>query len=175
MKRLSILITTLMLISFVLSACGGSSGSDPVSVVKDLMNVVQSKNFDAIGNYACAAVKDQITTTFNPAGGLAGTGIDTKKMLDAMTITLSDMKFDKTSETADKATVQVKGKIAIKIDRDKFKGVLAEIFKAQSGSTPDDATLNQALDAAASQFEQGQDIDNAMNLVKEGGKWVVCE
>ncbi|MFN8596456.1 MAG: hypothetical protein U0559_09775 [Anaerolineae bacterium] len=176
MKRLTWLLIALMLAGAVLTACGGNSSGDPVSVVKELMNVVQAKNFDAISNYACAAMKDQITQTFNPVGSLAGSGVDAKKALDAMTITLADMTYEKTSETADKAAVQVKGKFTIKIDRDKLKAFLVDLFKAQgTGIEPTDDMINQALDAAAAQFEQGQDVNSTMNLIKENGKWVVCE
>lgn len=177
MKRLSWLLVVLMVAAVVSAACGGGgSGSDPVGVVKDLMNAVQSKNFDAVGNYACAAVKDQITQTFNPAGSLAGTGVDTKKMLDAMTITMTDMTYTKTNETADKATVQVKGKVSIKMDREKFKAFLTDMIKSQaSGVTPTDDMINSALDSAMAQFENAQDVDNTMNLIKENGKWVVCQ
>ncbi len=176
MKRLTWLMVVLMVAAFVSTACGGGSGSDPVGVVKDLMNAVQSKNFDAVGNFACAAVKDQITQTFNPAGSLAGTGVDTKKRLDAMTITMTDMTYNKTSETADKATVQVKGKVSIKMDREKFKAFLTDMIKSQaSGVTPTDDMINSALDSAMAQFENAQNVDNTMNLVKENGKWVVCQ
>lgn len=173
MKRLSILVVIVMVLGVLLSACGGGAASDPAGVVKDMMQAVTNKQFDKVADFACAAQKDQIKNAFNPAGALGAAGIDVNKMLDAMTISFSNADITKVSESGDKATVQVKGTLSIKVDREKFKSFLADVMKAQ-GQTVSDDMLNTVLDQAASQFEKGQDINSQVDVVKENGKWLVC-
>jgi hypothetical protein len=175
MKRLNSLLAVLFVLSIVLTACGGSSGADPVSAVKDLMQAVQDKKFDALGNLVCAAQKDELTATFDPAASMAGTGIDVKAMLDAMTISTSNVQYTKKSETGDNAVVAITGNMTVKIDRVKFTPILKQILKAQSGQDVTDDQVNQIMDAAISSLEQGQDLTQDMVVVKENGKWVVCK
>ena len=175
MKRISVLITVLIVMGVLLTACGGgSSGADPVGAVKDLMQAVQDKKFDTLGNLVCAAQKDALTKTFDPSASLGGTGIDVKAMLDAMTISTSGVEYTKKSESGDNAVVAIKGNMTVKIDRAKFKPILQQILKAQ-GQDVSDEQLNQFMDLAAGQFESGQDLSQDMVVVKENGKWVVCK
>jgi cytochrome c556 len=174
MKRLSIVMIAVMVLSVLLSACGGgAAASDPTAVVKDAMQAVADKKFDKLAEMTCAAKKADVEKIFNPAGALAGAGIDVQKMLDAMTISLQDPTYTKTSEAGDKAKVQMKGKMSIKVDKEKFKVVLLDILKAQGQELPADQ-IDPILDMAVSQVEQTQDIDNAIDVVKENGKWVIC-
>jgi predicted small secreted protein len=174
MKRISVLIAVLIVISILLTACGGSSGADPVSAVKDLMQAVQDKKFDQLGNLVCAAQKDALIKTFDPSASLGGSGIDVKAMLDAMIISTSGIEYTKKSESGDKAVVAIKGNMTLKIDRAKFKPILQQILKAQ-GQDVTDEQLNQFMDMAASSLEKGQDLSQDMAVVKENGKWVVCK
>jgi hypothetical protein len=173
MKRLSVVMIVVVVLSVLLTACGGGAANDPVSVVKDMMQAITDKKFDKLADLACAAQKDKIKDALNPAGALAGTGIDVNKMLDAMTFTFSNPDISKVSESGDKATVQVKGKMTIKLDREKFKPILKDILKAQGQDVSDDQ-LDQFMGLAAGQIESGQDIDNKVEVVKENGKWLVC-
>ena len=175
MKRISVLISVLIVMGVLLTACGGgSSGADPVSAVKDLMQAVQDKKFDTIGTLVCAAQKDAVTKTFDPSAALSGSGIDAKAMLDAMTITMSNVEYTQKSVTGDNAVVSLKGTMNIKIDRDKFKPILQQILKS-TGQDASDALVNQVMDQALSSLEKGTDLAQDMVVVKENGKWVVCK
>ncbi len=173
MKRLSVVMIVVIVLSVLLTACGGGAANDPVGVVKDMMQAITSKQFDKAADFACAAQKDQIKNAFNPAGALASAGIDASKILDAMTFSFTNPDITKVSESGDKATVQVKGKLAIKVDREKFKPVMKDLLKAQGQDVSDDQ-LNQFMDLALGQMESGQDINSQVEVVKENGKWLVC-
>ncbi len=173
MKRLSVFVVALLVLSALLSACGGGAASDPTGVVKDMMQAVTNKQFDKIADFACAAQKDNIKNALDPASQMGAAGIDVNKMLDAMTISFSNAEYNKVSESGDKATVQVKGTLTIKMDREKFKSFLSDMMKAQ-GQTLSDDMLNTVLDQAASQFEKGQAINSQVDVVRENGKWLVC-
>ncbi len=175
MKRLSVIMVVIIVMSALLTACGGggASGSDPVGVVKSAMQAVVDKKFDQLAGMTCAAQKDKVTQAFNPAGALGAAGVDVNKILDAMTISFQNPEYTKVSEDADKAVVQMKGKLSIKFDKDKLKAVMKDVMKAQGQDVSDDQ-LNSILDMMASQMEQGQDMDQKVDVVKENGKWVFC-
>lgn len=174
MKRLSIVMIVVMVMGVLLAACGGgATASDPTAVVKEAMQAVADKKFDKLAEMTCAAKKADVENIFNPAGALAGAGIDAQKVLDAMTITIQDAEYTKVSETGDKAEVQMKGKMNIKLDKEKFKVVMMDILKAQGQELPADQ-IDPILDMAVSQVEQTQDVDNKIDVVKENGKWVIC-
>ncbi len=176
MKRLNTVLAVLFILSVVLTACGGGAAADPVATVKAAMDAVVSKQFDKIVEYSCAAKKDEVAGQLNPAAQLANAGMDeatTKQLLDSMNITLTGGEFTKISEEGDKAQVQMKGTLTMKFDREKLKTVVATLLKAQ-GMEATDELVNQALEQISGQLEQGQSIDNKVDLVKENGKWVIC-
>ena len=173
MKRLSVVMVVIFVLSALLTACGGAAASDPVGVVKAAMQTVVDKKFDQLAAMTCAAQKDKVAQGFNPAGALGATGADASKILDAMTITLVNPEYTKVSEDANAAVVQMKGTLSIKFDKDKLKGIMQDVLKAQ-GQTVTDEQLTAGLDALAGQMEQGQTLDQKVNVVKENGNWVFC-
>lgn len=174
MKRLSVVLIAVIVMSALLSACGsGGAAADPTSALKDAMQAVADKNFDKLAELTCAAKRDQVKDTFNPATALGATGVDTAKVLDAMTISLKDPTYTKVSEEGDKAVVQFKGTMSMKFDMAKFKVIMKEVLSAQ-GQTVTDAELDAGLAMIAGQLEQGQELDQKIDMVKEGGKWLMC-
>ncbi len=175
MKRISMLVLVALLLGLMLAACGGgAAGSDPTATVKDLMQAVADKKLDKIADYACADKKDEIAKQFDFASALGGSGLDPQKVMDLMTISFSNAEYNKVSESGDKATVHMKANLSIKIDKEKFKAVVQDVLKAQGQDLPADQ-LGPLVDSAAAQLENGQTIDNNVELIKENGKWVVCQ
>ncbi len=175
MKRNSVLVLAALLLSLGLAACGGSAAaSDPVATVKDMMQVVSNKQVDKIVDYACASQKDSVKKQFDFASALGGTGMDAQKVLDAMSISFENPEYTKVSESGDKATVHMKAKLVMKIDKEKFKSIVADVMKAQGQELPAEQ-ISPLIDQMAAQFEQGQAIDNDIQMVKENGKWLVCQ
>jgi len=174
MKRLSAVMIVIIVLSALLTACGGgAASSDPAAAVKSAMTAVTEKNFDKLSEFVCAAQKDKVQQSFNPAGALGAAGVDAQKLLDAMTIKIENGEFTKLSESGDKAEVQMKGKLTISVDKEKFKAVMVEIAKAQGQDLPADQ-MDQVLDMVMGQFSQGIDLDEKVAVVKEGGKWLMC-
>lgn len=105
LKRM-ILLFAAALLGLTLFACGGGSDS-PEGVTEKAMEVMAAMDVDSLGEYVCDQVKEQA------AAGMALA----KAMMDAqkMTMKLSDMKYEKTGEEADKATVHVTGTVTIKM------------------------------------------------------------
>jgi hypothetical protein len=174
----AIVVSLASVLSLLLTACGGApSGGDPVSVVKAAMAAVTSKQFDKLSELACAAKKDSVTSQLNPAAALTGQGLgkeDVQKLLDAMTISFDNAEFGTPTITGDSASIPMKGKMSMKFDREKLKGVLKSMLATQGLANATDDQINQALDMVAGQLEQGQQVDTTVDLIKENGKWVIC-
>ncbi|CAG0931050.1 hypothetical protein TFLX_01975 [Thermoflexales bacterium] len=174
MKRLSVVMIVIIALSALLTACGGgAAAADPVGAVKEAMQSVVDKKFDRLVELTCTAKRAEIEKSLNPAEALGAAGVDANKILDAMTISLQNPEYTKISEEGDKAVVQFKGKMAIKFDLEKFKAVMKEVLAAQ-GQTVTDEQLDQGLQMLVGTFEQGQDLDQKIEVVKENGKWVYC-
>ena len=169
MKRLSVLMIAVAVFSVLLAACGGGAGSDPVATVKELTQVMMDKKFEKIPDYLCAAQKE----SFKKQLESASTGIDLKSLLDMMTITFENPQYTVVSQSEDKATVQMKAKLIIKVDREKFKALTVEMMKNQGVELPEEQ-IAPLIEPAIAQLEAGQQTDSPMQLVKENGKWVVC-
>jgi hypothetical protein len=175
MKRLSIVMVVIFVLSALLAGCGGggAAANDPAGTVKAAMQAVVDKKFDQLADMTCAAQKDKVKQTFNPAGALGAAGVDATKILDAMTISMQNAEYTKVSEEGDKAVVQMKGTLSIKFDKEKLKTVMKDVLKAQ-GQDVTDEQLSAGLDMLAGQMEQGQSMDQKVDVVKENGKWVFC-
>jgi hypothetical protein len=182
-KRLSILVFLALALSLALAACGGGDGDDagdPTKVVKDLMKAIEDKKFDKIPDFACAAQKEEVADTFDfgamMTDSFGGVDIDPQKVLDAMNFKVSNLEVKEVSKSDDKATVHVKGRLEIKIDPEKFKDVVRELLKAQGMTDVPDSLIDQAMEAVVPQLEEfGEDLDDDLALIKEGGKWVICD
>jgi hypothetical protein len=122
MKRLSLVMIALIALSAFLTACGGGgAASDPTNVVKEAMQAVADKKFDKLAELTCAAKRADIENIFNPAGALAGAGVDAQKVLDAMTISIQDAQYTMVSEQPT-AVVQMKAKMNINRPREVQSG-----------------------------------------------------
>jgi hypothetical protein len=173
MNRQSKVLAVLLLASVVLSACGGSAG-DPVATVKELMQVVQDKKFDSIADYVCAERKDEVARQLDFRSSLGGIGFDAQKLVDAMTIDLSNVQYAKVSESGDTAVVNIQGDMKLQIDREMIRDLVVELLQAQGIEQVSDDMINSTLDVMAAQLESGIDISTDVDLVKEGGAWKVC-
>jgi hypothetical protein len=174
MKRLSVVMIAVIVLSTLLAACGGGVASDPVGVAKAAMQAVVDEKFDQLAELTCAAQKDKVKQSFNLAGAFGASGVDAAKILDTMTISFQNPEYAKVSEEGDKAVVQIKGKMLIKFDREKLKPILKEVLKARGQQNTEDDVLNVQLDMIEIQSAQGQDMDEKVNIVKENGKWAFC-
>jgi len=180
-KRFSLYVLLTLVLSLLLAACGGGDGDsdDPTAVVKDLFKAIEQKKFDKIPDYACEAQKEEVSQTFDfgaiMADSMGGADVDPQKILDAMSFKVSNLDVSEVSKSGDNATVHVKGKLEITVDPDKFKDVVKDLLKAQ-GMEVTDELLDQFAGPAMEGFKDfGQELDDDLNLVKEGGKWLICD
>jgi hypothetical protein len=91
-----------------------------------------------------------------------------------MTVSFTNVTTKEVSKTDTTAKVHVTGDIAIKIDPEKFKTVAKAMFTAQ-GLPADDATIDAMVAGMANSMSSTQKIDSDIDVVNEGGKWLICQ
>ena len=170
------LLFVVLLLSMVLTACGGgSSGGDkPVDAVKGVVKAMEKLDVSEARKYVCAAHKDAIPDLESDLAELEELGIDAEKFLDAMKVEMSDMKYEEKSKDDDKAVVHVSGKIVFDIDLDALRPLFAELFESM-GLEPTDEMLDEMMADFAGDMGEEATIDGDVNLVKEGDDWLVCD
>ena len=67
MKRLSVLLSALVLSGVLLSACGNSVANDPASVVQGMFQALQTKNISAMQSLTCAEERSAVELKGNDA------------------------------------------------------------------------------------------------------------
>ena len=91
-----------------------------------------------------------------------------------MTISFDNAEFGTPAISGDSASIPMKGKLSLKLDKVKLKDFVKSLMAAQGLANATDDQINQALDMVSSQLEQGQSVDTTVDLIKENGKWVIC-
>jgi hypothetical protein len=174
-------LTAALVVMALLAGCGGGgsgsgpSSSDPTQTVKDMFATMTAGSYDNIADYACAAQKETVAKQFDPSSMLGGgsMGLSAADLKQIVKITVDGLTVTEKSKDASKAVVAIAGKMKFVIDKDKFKELMKKAL-ASAGQPVDDATLELALGMIDS-LAAGQDIASDLNLVLEGGKWLICE
>jgi hypothetical protein len=176
-SRIGRLVAGLALVA-LLAGCGGSSGpgADPVGTVKDFANVVSSGEWDKIADYACAAQKDELRQQFDFSGaaGEAFAGMNLGDIGDAIKISFANLEVKEKSREGDKATVTMTGSMKMDFNKDKMKELVKKAAEA-AGQPMDDAQIDLALGMLTGLGEMSQDVNTDLDLVNEGGKWLICD
>lgn len=180
MKTTKLLMVVLL--AAVLVACGGGSAGNqaPVDVVKSAWQAIEKMDIDAAQQYVCQAQREEFAQEFDLSGGfgeLVGAGdadVDTEAILDAMQINMEDMEYEEISQEGDEAVVNVQGTMKIDFDTDKLKAVMKDAMAA-SGESVSDEELDMALGMMEGMLGAGVPLDEEMTLIKEDGKWVICD
>lgn len=179
MKRFRIALVA-MTLGVVLSvgACSGSpaAANDPTGTVTAALSAVNSGGVAKLTDFACAARKADIANAFG-GGSLAQleqAGLKAADVFNALSLTFENVKATEVSRTATAAKVHVTGSMKMTFDKDKFKALMKTVLTTQ-GLPADDATIDAALTAMSAQMSQAQPVDEDIDVVNEGGKWLICD
>ena len=158
-------------------ACGGGGASaDPAGSVKAAFDSVASGGLAKFDEFACAAQKGKVAEAFTGAAGSQFTqaGVNMADVMNAMSVKFENVAATEVSKTDKAAKVHVTGTMTINVDQEKFKPILKQMLTAQ-GLPADDNTINTALAAMAGQMSKSQTLNQDIDVVNEGGKWLICD
>ncbi|MBA2570110.1 MAG: hypothetical protein H0V04_02895 [Chloroflexi bacterium] len=174
-SRLTLALVALVIATACSAAAPGGSTADPVGAVNKMISLIQAKQFSQLSTAVCAAKRAEIEAQFNPGAALgpSASGVNPQQIVDAMTISFSNVQTALVSQTATTAVVSVKGSMNIAVDPAKMRDVVRSLLTAQ-GVPADDATVDQTLQSMTAAFADAQTIDSQVDVVNEGGQWLVC-
>ena len=166
-----------VVIAVAAAACGGAAApntNEPAGTVKAAFEAAQSGGVARMVDFACAARKDDVTQLFGGgASSLTALGISLDEVLSAMKVEFKDLQTTEKSKSGTTAVVHVTGTSTITFDPAKMREIVKKVLAAQ-GQPADDATIDVALNAMGSQLTQTQTLDEDVNVVQEGGTWLLC-
>jgi hypothetical protein len=164
------------MVVIAVAACGGGGATgDPTATVKEMVSLVEAKQFSKVADITCAAEKQAVAEQFDIGAQLSGElpGMDAAAITDTMTITMDPLTYTELEKSADAAKVRMTGTMTIGVDTQKMQALLTKTLEAQ-GLPADDTMIGPAVDAMVTEFARGQDIDSTVDLVYEDGKWLLC-
>jgi hypothetical protein len=155
---------------------GGGPTNDPAGSVTNALAAVSSGGLAKVTDFACAAHKNDLANAFGGgnADALAAAGVKPEDIYNAMAMSFTNVTTKEVSKTDTAATVHVTADMKITIDKDKFKTLMKTMLSAQ-GQPADDATVDAIMGGMTSALEQSQKFDQDVQVVNEGGKWLLCE
>ena len=167
-------VVVVAMVALSLAACSG--GGDPTAPVKELVRLVEAREFSKVSDLACAAEKANIAQRFDFASAMSGglgEGVDAAAITDAMTVKFEQPVYREVSRSGDKAKVQLTGTLRIGFDKVKMGDLMKSALQAQ-GLPVDDSTVQTALGSLETGFADGQPVDSTVDLALENGKWMIC-
>jgi hypothetical protein len=176
-RRVAALAFTLAL---AIGACsgvpGGAAANDPSGAVTAAFAAAQSGGIAKLTDFACAAHKNDIAAAFGGAnaGALTAAGIKAEDVFGAMSMTFANVTTKEVSKTDTAAVVHVTSDMTINVDKDKFKALVKTMMQAQ-GQAVDDTAIDAIIAPMAATLSKTQKLDEDINVVNEGGKWLLCE
>jgi hypothetical protein len=167
---------TIIAIALIVAACAPSAPADgPASVVNDALGKVAAKDLDGLRTLACAGQEDMIRDQLGLPAALGEgllPGLDTKALLDAVSLDVSKVKLGDAAIDGDVAQVRVTGTIKVTFDAAAMRPILKAALGQQGASMTD-----EQLDALLKTLQSvGQDLplDQSVRLVRESGAWKIC-
>ncbi len=168
---------SLLILSIALTACGGgdSGSGEPVDVVKNVVEAMESLDFDKASEYMCAEQGDALKADMESGfAELEEMGMDPDELMDAFKLKMSDVEYEEKSKDDNNAVVHVSGKVALDFDTDKLKSFFKKAAEA-SGEEVSDEEIDMMVGMFTAMGGQESPFEGDVELIKEDGDWVVCD
>ena len=147
----------------------------PEGVVNELLDAIAAKEFDRVGDLACAEERASVVAQFDVAASFTDIpGLDGEAFLEAFEFGVEDRSVTLLSEEGDEASVDVSATLTMAMDPDAARPFIVTILES-SGVEVTDEMVEQGLAAFMSGTEEGQQLDATVRVVREDGAWLICD
>ena len=161
----------------IAAACAGApaAANDPSGAVQAAMSAASSGGFAKLGDFACAAKKNDIANAFGGVNlsQLQAAGINPTDLFNAISLKFENVTTKEVTKSASAATVHLTADMTLSFDKEKMRAIMKTVIAAQ-GKAVDDSTLDTVMGMMTSQLSKSQKLDEDVAVVNEGGKWLLC-
>lgn len=112
MKRLSVVVAVVLIVSVLLSACGGAPAG-PAGAIQGWLTAFTKFDFKAVTDMTCAAQKDQVNQALSFFSG--SSGADLSSLSSLFSFDFSKLTFQEKSNDGKTAVIHVGGQMITKV------------------------------------------------------------
>jgi hypothetical protein len=170
------LLVAWAVVSCLFVACSSAPvATDPAGTVQAAMSAVTSGGIAKFTDYMCAAKRADPLTALGASNvqALTAAGVKAEDVMAAMSISFANVTVSATSQTTTTATVHLTADSSVDFDRERMRPIMKTVLAAEAKPT-DDATVGRVLTAMSASLTRTRHVDQSVNLVNEGGRWLVC-
>jgi hypothetical protein len=147
----------------------------PEDVVNQLLDTIAAKEFDRVGDLACADERASVVAQFDVAASFSDIpGLDGEAFLEAFEFSVEDRSVTLLSQEGDEASVDISATLAMSMDAEAARPFIVTILES-SGVEVTDEMIEQGLATFMSGTEEGQQLDATVRVVREDGAWLICD
>ena len=153
------------------------SADDPVASVNAALDTLITKQFDRMGDFACAEHRATIAARYDLGATLSAglpDGVDPALLIDALTLVVTDRVVSLAGNDGQTATVSVAGSLVTTLDQAAARPFAAAVLEAM-GQDSSDASVDAVLPGLVTQMEGTSDLADDLLMVLEDGRWLICE
>jgi hypothetical protein len=162
-------------IAAVLSGLPTAAQDSPEGVVNELLDAIAAKDFDRVGDLACAAERASVVSQFDVATQFSDIpGLDGEAFLEAFEFGVEDRSVTLLSEEGDEASVEVSATLTMAMDPEAARPFIVTILES-AGVEVTDEMVEQGLATFMSGTEEGQELDATVRVIREDGAWLICD
>lgn len=177
-NRASVAATALAFGTLAVSAPLIHAAQTPEQAALDVFDALVAKDFEGIGQLVCEERRAEVTRDLDVASSMAAAGFDATLLIPAMSIEIDDPRVSVVSQEAERAILRVVASVRLTFDVDEELARLITVTILESrGQEPTDDVIDLYLPTVTRMFAEGQtqDLDEDVEVVLEGGEWLLCD
>jgi hypothetical protein len=157
-----------------LTPLAARAADTPDAAVNAVLDAIVAKQFDQVGSLVCEEKRDEVLAQFDLSASFSSGGVDAQPLVDSMTLSIDGRDVSVLSEEGDTASVEIAGTLKIAFDEAAAREWVKASLEA-AGQPVDDATVDQFMGFLTSTMAEGTDISSTVEVVREGGQWLMCD
>jgi hypothetical protein len=147
----------------------------PVDVVRSLMDAVEQLDTETASEYFCAGYATQLEDELKDGFGESeAMGLDLDDLAAALKLEVRDVTYEEVGREDGQAVVRIVGSMKVEFDTEQLKAIVKAGAEAQ-GQTLSDEEVALFVTMFSAMATQEFPLDGDVELIKENGKWVVCD
>ena len=113
MKRISLVVSVVLVASVVMGACGGAGGAGAAGAAKAWFEAIAQLDLNKVKDLTCDKEKAALEQAFSFLGGAASGETDLEALKELFQIDVSGLKYEEKNVSGNTATVHISGVLKV--------------------------------------------------------------